>query len=311
MKIGLMTDSLGGMSRDELLNAADTLGLQAVEFSTGNWASAPHLDLEQMLADEGAREAFLGQVAERGLEISALNCSGNQLAPGDAGRRHDEVVRKTIRLASVLRIERVVLMSGLPAAPGDRYPNWVTVAWPPEAVEVLDHQWSDVAIPYWRDLAAFAGDLGIRQLCIEPHGHQLVFNTETLLRLREAVGPTVGVNFDPSHMMWMGGDPLTAIRRLEGAIFHVHAKDTRLDAENRGPNTLLETKPMDRVRERSWSYVTLGYGHPEAFWRDFVTLLKQVGYDGVLSIEHEDQSMPPLEGVRKSVELLQRVVVRS
>jgi sugar phosphate isomerase/epimerase len=310
MKIGMITESLGYLRFDELLKTASDLGLERLEFSTGNWGSSAHLNLDKMLESKTERKNFLAKLAEHNIKISALNCSGNQLAPGDAGKRHDAVVRKTIKLASLLEVDRVVLMSGLPAAPGDTYPNWITVAWPPETGVILKYQWEKVAIPYWRKLVAYSENLGINKLCIEQHGHQLVYNTETLLMLRDAVGRTVGVNFDPSHMMWMGGEPLTAIRPLGDAIYHVHAKDTRIDHENRKPNTLLEHKPNAQVSKRSWNYVTLGYGHPESFWRDFVTLLHQVGYDDVLSIEHEDLSMTPLQGVKKSVEFLERIIAR-
>jgi sugar phosphate isomerase/epimerase len=310
MKIGMVTESLGNLSFDKMLKASADMGLEMLEFSTGNWGSALHLNLDKMLASKTARATFLTKLAEHNIKISALNCSGNQLAPGQAGKRHDTVIRKTIKLASMLGVERVVLMSGLPAAPGDTYPNWITVAWPPETATILKYQWDKVAIPYWKKLVAYAKNTGIHKLCIEQHGHQLVYNTETLLKLRDAVGKTVGVNFDPSHMMWMGGEPLTAIRPLGEAIFHVHAKDTRIDHENRRPNTLLEHKPNAQVAKRSWNYVTLGYGHPESFWRDFVTLLHQVGYNDVLSIEHEDLSMTPLQGVKKSVEFLERIIAR-
>ncbi len=310
MKIGLITESLGSLSFDEVLKTSSNLGIEMLEFSTGNWGSSAHLNLDKMLESKTERKNFLAKLAEYNIKISALNCSGNQLAPGDAGKKHDSVVRKTIKLASLLGIDRVVLMSGLPAAPGDTYPNWITVAWPPETAMIVKYQWEKVAIPYWKKLAAYAKNTGINKLCIEQHAHQLVYNTETLLRLRSEVGNTVGVNFDPSHMLWMGGEPLTAIRPLAKAIFHVHAKDTRIDSENRRVNTLLEHKPNAQVSKRSWNYVTLGYGHPESFWRDFVTLLLQVGYDDVLSIEHEDLSMTPLQGVKKSAEFLQRIIAR-
>ncbi len=310
MKIGMVTESLGSLSFDKMLKASSDLGIEMLEFSTGNWGSAAHLDLEKMLASKTARENFLAKLSAHNIKISALNCSGNQLAPGQAGKRHDSVVRKTIKLATLLGVDRVVLMSGLPAAPGDSYPNWITVAWPPETTKVLKYQWEKVAIPYWKKLVTYSKQVGINKLCIEQHGHQLVYNTETLLMLRDAVGKTVGVNFDPSHMMWMGGEPLSAIRPLGDAIYHVHAKDTRIDHENRRPNTLLEHKPNAQVTKRSWNYVTLGYGHPESFWRDFVTLLNQVGYDYVLSIEHEDMSMSPLQGVKKTVEFLERIIAR-
>jgi sugar phosphate isomerase/epimerase len=213
-----------------------------------------------------------------------------------------------MQLARSMGIQRIVMMSGLPGGPGDQNANWITTAWPPEGQEILRYQWDEVAIPYWRDLVPYARDNGIQRICVEQHAHQLVYNTETLLKLRDAAGEMVGVNLDPSHALWMGGDPLRAIRQLRGAIYHVHAKDTRIDSSNSEINTLLETKSNERVTERSWNYVTLGYGHSEIWWRDFVIQLKQNGYDDVLSIEHEDYSLPPLVGVKQSVDLLKHII---
>jgi sugar phosphate isomerase/epimerase len=309
MKIGMVTDSLGGLSFEAMLDAGAGLGLDCVEFATGNWSTAPHIDLDGLLASKSARERFTSAVRDRGLTISALTCNGNQLHPGASGREHDRVVRKTIELAPKIGVDRVVLMSGCPGAPGDKYPNWITVAWPPEATEILEWQWNKVLIPYWRRLVAFAEKKGIRHLCLELHGGQNVYNVATLTRLREACGEAVGVNFDPSHLMWMGADPIAAVEALGPAIFHVHAKDTRVDPHNAALNSRLETRPSVRARERSWNYVTLGYGHGEDFWRAFCLALRRVGYDGVLSIEHEDMALSPMEGLRKSVELLRRVYI--
>jgi sugar phosphate isomerase/epimerase len=308
MRIGLVTDSLGHLSFDELLQTAANLGIQTLEFGCGGWSSAPHVNLDLLLENETERSNFVAKIRDHGLEISALNCSGNQLAPGERGRSNDLVIRNTMKLARFLGIQRIVMMSGLPGGPGDQNANWITTAWPPEGHEILRYQWEDIAIPYWRDLAKYARQNGIEKICVEQHAHQLVYNTETLLKLRDAVSELVGVNFDPSHALWMGGDPLRAIRHLRGAIYHVHAKDTRIDPHNSEINTLLETKPNDRVAERSWNYVTLGYGHSEIWWRDFVIQLKQNGYDDVLSIEHEDYSLPPIVGVRRSIELLNNVI---
>ncbi len=310
MKIGMVTDSLGYLSFEDLVKTAADLGIQQLEFPCGNWSPAPHVQLDRLLASDEERRSFLGRIHDQGLTVDALNCSGNQLAPGASGLAHDAVVRKTMQLASLIGVRRVVMMSGLPAAPGDSHPNWITVAWPRETTAILEYQWHEVAIPYWRDLVRYAADLGIEQICIEPHGHQLVYNVPTMLRLREAVGSVVGANFDPSHMMWMGGDPLAAIRQLRGAIYHVHAKDTRIDPQNSALTTRLETKTSDHASERAWNYVTLGYGHGESWWRDFVLLLRQVGYNDVLSIEHEDVSMAPLEGVKKTVAFLDGIIER-
>ena len=310
MKIGMITDSLGNLSFEAMLKASAELKLETLEFACGNWSSAPHLKLDRMLESEKARKEFKAKVKDHGLDIAALNCSGNQLAPGDYGKRHNEVVRKTFKLAKLMGIHRVVMMSGLPGGPGDANPNWIITAWPPEATKALNWQWDKVAIPYWKKLSKLGKDCGIDKICIEIHGGQLVYNTETMAKLRDAAGDNVGANYDPSHMMWMGGEPLTGIRKLGEAIFYVHAKDTRIDRQNADPNTLLETKTNERVRDRSWNYVTLGYGHSESWWRDFVSLLAQVGYNDVLSIEHEDLAMSPMEGMRRSVELLDRVIIR-
>ena len=304
MRIGLNTDSLGHLPFDEMLEIVGDLGIETVELCCGGWSTAPHVNLELLLEKESERENYLAKIRDHGLEIDALNCSGNQLAPGERGKSNDRVVRNTMKLARLLGVQRIVMMSGLPGGPGDQNANWITTAWPPECHEILHYQWEMIAIPYWRDLVHYARENGIEKICVEQHAHQLVYNTETLLKLRDVAGEIVGVNFDPSHALWMGGDPLRAIRRLRGAIYHVHAKDTRIDPHNSEINTLLETKPNNRVAERSWNYVTLGYGHSELWWRDFVIQLRQNDYDDVLSIEHEDFNLPPVVGVQKSIELL-------
>jgi sugar phosphate isomerase/epimerase len=311
VKIGMNTDSVGELSHDAALDLAAELGLECVELATGAWSSAPHLDIDELLASSQARDALRAAMADRGLQISALTCSGNPLDPSRRGRSHDEVTRKTIELAARLDVERVILMSGLPAGRGDTHPNWVIVSWPPEAFELLEWQWNEVVLPYWRDLAAFAKSAGEVRLCTEPHAGQVVYNAPTLLRLREAVGDTVGANLDPSHLMWMGADPLQSIRELGDAIYHVHAKDTRIEASV-SSRTLLETIPLlDGDREaRAWNYVTLGDGHPEEFWVQFCRELRLVGYDDCLSIEHEDSAVSPVDGVRRSAELLRSAINR-
>src|SRR6266705_1653987 len=243
MKIGMITDSLGELSFDELLDTAAELGIERLEFAGGNWSPAPHLALDALLDSAEARREFAARLADHGITISALNCSGNPVHPGAHGQRHAEVTRKTIRLAGLMGVGRVVMMSGCPGGPGDANANWVTTCWPAEMQTILAYQWDEVLIPYWRDLVAYANGLGIRKLCLELHGHQNVYNVETFWRLREAVGDTVGVNFDPSHLMWMGADPLAAIRALGDAIDHVHAKDTRVDPTIAGTNGRLDHKP--------------------------------------------------------------------
>jgi len=310
MRIGLVTDSLGHLPLDGLLRTAAEHRIEMLEFGCGNWSTAPHLNLDALLDSEAARREFLARVRDHGLAISALNCSGNPLHPGEAGARHRTVTEKTIRLAGLMGVSRVVMMSGCPGGPGDANANWITTAWPPETARMLAWQWDEVLIPYWHGLVATARDAGVGRLCLELHGQQNVYNVATMMRLRDAVGDVVGTNFDPSHLMWMGADPMAAIRALGDAIYHVHAKDTRIDVANAGVNSVIDTTPMDALGARSWGYVTLGFGHDLAWWREFCTVLRRTGYDDVLSIEHEDFSLTPEDGVRESVMLLNAALGR-
>jgi len=304
----MITDSLSDHDFETMLDEAARLGMDMLEFACGNWSSAPHVDLDRMLESADSRREFTAKVAGRGIGISALNCSGNPLHPGEHGKRHAEVTRKTIELAGLMGVNRVVMMSGCPGAPGDSHANWVTTEWPPEVREVLKWQWEEVLIPYWKDLVVHAKNNGVDRLCLELHGHQNVYNVATLQRLRNAVGEVVGANLDPSHLMWMGADPIAAAHALGDAVYYCHAKDTRIQASIAGVNGVIDTTPGSDFRNRAWSYITLGHGHAEPWWDKFVAALDAAGYDDVLSIEHEDPAMTPIEGVEESVALLRRVL---
>ncbi len=309
MRIGMVTDSLAALGFEEMLNTAAALGITDLEFPTGGWSSAPHIDVERLLEDESARKRFTSAIADRGLRISALNANGNQLHP-QIGPEVDAVVHRAVELASLLDVPTVVLMSGLPAgAPGDTTPNWITTSWPPETQTILDYQWNDVAIPYWKKLSAFGQERGVR-FAVEMHGAQLVYNAETLLRLRDAVGENVGANLDPSHPMWMGADPRIVARTLSGAIHNVHAKDSRFQQHIVAAHGILGTQPPEQYSQRPWNFVTLGLGYPggQQFWGQFLCELRSAGYDGVLSIEHEDVILDSVEGLEQTVNLLRAVL---
>jgi sugar phosphate isomerase/epimerase len=302
VKLGVFTVVFGDLPLTAALDRVVALGLDAVEIGTGNYPGDAHNVAE-----------LKREVEARGLEISALSCHGNPLHPdGDLAKRSHETFRRTLDLANELGVGTVIGFSGCPGdGPGASQPNWVTCAWPPEYLEVLEWQWAERAIPYWTEEARAAREAGVR-VALEPHPGFLVYNPETALRLREATGPEIGVNFDPSHFVWQGIDPLLAIRELgnAGAIFHVHAKDVYVDPHNRARNGVLDTKHYSRFGERSWSFRSVGYGQGEKFWRDFVSALRMVGYDGVLSIEHEDGMASVEEGLSKAVEVLRAVVLR-
>ena len=304
MKIGMVSDSLGSYGFDDMLDTAKKFGIEGVEINSANWTAASHCDLAGLLKSAPKRKEFLKAFATRGLELIALNANGNQLHPTE-GEKQSKGLDDTIALAGELGVKTVVLMSGLPAgAPKDSTPNWVVSSWPPETQTILKYQWDDVALPYWRKLAKAANKAGVEKLAVELHGNQLVYNVPTLLRLRNEIGPVVGANLDPSHLMWMGADPLAAIDALGAAIFHVHAKDTFINQPVCATTSRLENGSLMDIPARAWSYITLGYGHGESWWRDFSYRLRMNGYDGWLSIEHEDVMLSRSEGVRRSVEVL-------
>jgi sugar phosphate isomerase/epimerase len=304
----MITDSLSDHDFDSMLANATRLKMDQLEFACGNWSSAPHIELDRMLDSADARREFKAKLDAHGITISALNCSGNPLHPGEHGKRHAEVTKKTIRLAGMMGVDRVVMMSGCPGAPGDSHPNWITTEWPPEVRAILKWQWDEALIPFWKDLVGYAKDQGVDKLCLELHGHQNVYNVATLQRLRDAVGETVGANLDPSHLMWMGADPIAAAHALGDAVYYCHAKDTRIDPDIAGVNGVIDTTPGSDFKHRAWSYITLGHGHADPWWDKFIGALEAAGYDGVLSIEHEDPAMTPIEGVEESVALLRRVL---
>ena len=310
MKIGMVTDSLGHLGFEAMLDTAAAVGIEGVEFNACNWTTAPHFDLKNLVGNAAARKALLSAVKARGLDIIALNANGNQLHPTDGARQSADLY-DTIRVAGELGISTVVLMSGLPeGARGDTVPNWIVSSWPPETQTVLKYQWEERLLPYWHDLAKHAKSHGVNKLAVELHGNQLVFNVPTLLRLRREIGIIVGANLDPSHLMWMGADPLAAIDALGEAIHHTHAKDTMINKPVAALTSRLENGSLTDIPARAWSYITLGYGNGESWWRDFCYHLRMAGYDGWLSIEHEDVLLSRLEGLKKSVALLQNVVPR-
>jgi sugar phosphate isomerase/epimerase len=307
MKLGFVSDSLGGMGFDAMLDHAARVGVSGVEVNTCGWSTAPHFDLAAMVKDAGARRGFAKAFADRGLEIIALNANGNPLHPTDPAQ--GQGLRDTIRVAGDMGIKTVCTMSGLPeGSPGDTMPNWVVSSWPPETQTILRYQWEQKLLPFWTEIAALAREHGVERIALELHGNQCVYNVPSLLKLRQAIGSVLGANLDPSHLFWMGADPLVAAEALGAAIYHVHAKDTMLNAPVQATTSLLENGSLMDLPTRSWSYITLGFGHGETWWRQFCYRLKMAGYDGWLSVEHEDVLLNALEGLEKSVALLKGVM---
>ncbi|MFD1588375.1 sugar phosphate isomerase/epimerase family protein [Halorientalis brevis] len=313
MDTGVLSVPLASQSRTDALEYLASLGVDAVELGCGGHPGDEHLPTGDYLDDETAQSELRSELDEHGLYVSALATHNNPLHPDeDRAARADTELRDAIRLAGQLDVGTVTCFSGLPGgASDDVTPNWITAPWPPEHAEALQYQW-ERAIDYWTDLATFAKSHDVH-VAIEMHPNMLVYEPHGLLRLRRATNEHLGANFDPSHLYWQNIDPVAAIRYLGAAdaIHHVHAKDTELYDTNVRTRGVLDTTPYDDESERSWLFRTVGYGHGEQHWKRVVSALRIVGYDGALSIEHEDSLMSSKEGLEKAVELLQRCVLET
>jgi sugar phosphate isomerase/epimerase len=310
MKLGVFTPLLSQLPLEAVLAKLKALRMDAVELATGNYPGDAHCKLS-MLENSSELKEFQQKLQDSGIAISALSCHGNALHPDPVqAKQAQEVSRKTILLAEKLGVPVVVDFSGCPGDSAEaKAPNWVTCPWPPEYLDVLAWQWDKVVTPYWVKHAEFAAQHGVK-IAIEMHPGFVAYSPETLLRLRSIAGPSIGCNYDPSHMFWQGIDPIAAIRILGDAIFHVHAKDTQMYPANLSRTGVLDTKPYTDERNRGWIFRTCGYGHGAEWWKEFVSTLRMFGYDNVLSIEHEDSLLSPEEGLTKAAQFLHEVVIR-
>ncbi len=310
MKIGVFTALWGNISFTEALDKAVEHGVEAVEIGVGGYPGAPHCPVTELLESGARRDEWLDEIASRGLMLSALSVHNNPIHPDAAvAEQADADLRNGVKLASLLGVPVVNGFSGLPAgASGDSMPNWVTCAWPPHFLDILDYQWNEVAIPYWKELHPFLDDHGV-SIGLEMHPGLLVYNVYSMLRLREASGPRVSCNFDPSHLWWNSVDPIAAIRELGDAIVHVHGKDIYLDNRNTSINGCNDYKAYGDIVNRSWTFRSIGYGHDVSVWKDIASTLRLIGYDYVMSIEHEDPLMSPDEGLAKAITTLKEAVI--
>ncbi len=311
MKIGIFSCIVSNLPLKEALDYFKSLGIEMVELGCGGYPGKAHCDPQVLLNDEAKFKEFMETIEKSGIQVSALSCHGNPVHPNkETAKEFDTDLRNAVLLAEKMGISVINTFSGCPGdCPTSMYPNWVTCPWPNDFGDILDYQWNDVLIPYWKEFVSFAKSHGVHKIALELHPGFSCYNTHSLLKLREAVGPEIGANFDPSHLLWQGMDPIRVIRELKDAIFHVHAKDTKVDKYNTALNGVLDTRSFSDEANRSWLFRSVGYGNGELFWRDLVSELRLAGYDYVLSIEHEDSLMSQHEGLSKAVATLKNVII--
>ncbi len=311
MKLSVVSSALGSMSLDESLGYLSSLGVTQFELGVGGYPGTKHADAKILSRDEGKRQELTETFKRHGMEISALAVHGNCVHPNKKIAAEFEAdFKAACILAGQLGVETIITFSGCPGSdPDAKQPSWVTCPWPNEYLDVLDYQWNEVVIPYWKEAVKFANANSVTKIALEMHPGFVVYNPETLLKLRAAVGDTVGANLDPSHLIWQGMDIIDVIDTLGDAIYYFHAKDTLLNESNIRKNGVLDTKSYTDIRERSWVFRTMGYGNDALTWKKIISRLLVNGYDGTVSIEHEDSLMSPKEGLEKAISFLKDKIV--
>jgi len=310
--IGVFDPVYEHLSLDEMLDKVSALGLEAMEIGTGGYPNNKHCALDDLIADKGKARSWQKKFEGKGIQVATLSCHGNPVHPNAPHAKRDvDTFRKTVVLAETLGIKVIVGFSGCPGGtPTDMQPNWITYRWPPEYNEMLEWQWKEKVIPYWKEAAAYARSHGIKRLAFEMHPNFVVYNPRTLLRLREAVGEEIGANCDLSHLFWQGCDPVEVIHFLgkQGAIFHAHMKDTVIYPENAAKYGVLNFASEEKdLPEASDTFRAVGYGHSATLWKAVVQAYMDISYEGILSIENEDPILPGEVGVERAAYVLKNV----
>lgn len=329
MKLGAYTACLHDQPLGAMLDTLAALGLPSVEVNSGGFIPSPHCPVDTLLASQAARRDYLAEFDRRDMELTALNCNGNPLNPlPGVGPKHADDLRRSIRLAGLLGVDRVVSMSGTPGSdPDAKYPSWVVNAWDGVYLDVLDYQWS-VALPFWAEIDQLARECGVK-VALELHPHNLAFNAPTIERLVRDTGAThIGVEMDTSHLMWQQMDVAAVIRRLGPLVIHAAAKDVSLFDGVKTKGVLdneFRRVPADDPgkvptgyghwcnawpEDPAWRFVAVGVGHDVDYWVEILTALSEIDPDMAINIEHEDASMPVLDGLRVAAETLQEAHAR-
>jgi sugar phosphate isomerase/epimerase len=311
VRVGLLTDGLAHMDLEQALAWCAERELSEVELGVGGYSPAPHLDAARILDDQTARAELGQRLGAAGARIAALNASGNPLHPDRSiSESHDQALRHALQLGAELGVNRVVAMSGCPGGPGDAtWPVFAGGAWLPDMEGLAEWQWSERILPYWRELSGWAKNVAPEVLiCLELHPGTSVYNAESYARVREATGDNVRVNLDPSHFWWQGIDPELTAAELGSAVAFVHGKDTLIHPDRVARHGVLDFRWPSDADEMPWHFCAVGEGRPEAAWTSLLTTLGKAGYDGIVSIEHEDPRYAPEEGIERSLAALRRAM---
>jgi sugar phosphate isomerase/epimerase len=276
--IGLLTAPLTDRPLDWVVDFAKQNGFDALEVVAGPGSS--HLDTADVNEGQIARTREL--VDGSGVRISSLAWYTNLLDPDEDARSQLTADMKSVIDAAVaMEVDVVCTLAGMPMPGKDR-------------MATIEEDFPGVFGP----LTEYAGERGVK-IAFENWFATNIQNLAHWARVFEVVpAANLGLNYDPSHLLWQGIDYLEAVEQFRERIFHAHAKDTEI-----------KEHVLRRVGSQAggwWRYCIPGYG--EVDWGVVIARLRDVGYDGVLSIEHEDRAFGVEEGFIKGQRHLARYV---
>ncbi len=273
MHVGILTAPLRTQPLETLIPWVASHGIKALEIDVN-----PGSHLEAATVDNTVLDGIQALLEQHGVRISSLAAYGLLTGASDeAMRQNRATLEAAVKLASKLGVNTVCALAGFPSS-GKSKAKTITEDLPSAFRPILD----------------LAAEHGVR-IALENWYATNIQHLDHWRAVFEVLPDAhFGLNFDPSHLDWQGIDYLAAITEFAPRIFHVHAKDVLVS---------------DAVRlqvgyngEGWWRYVLPGYGRIR--WGEFITALRRIGYDGVLSIEHEDDAFPAEEGFAKSARYL-------
>lgn len=312
MKIGIMTALFNDIKLENVLRYVSKLGYETVEIAA--WKDSKHIDMDKIL--KGGAMEFKNTVSKHGMTVSALsNHLEGQLVlgPHDAStdiwfkgtpeekiRYGTERIKKTVQAAAALDVP---VVNGFIGAP-----NWG--AWynfPPTYEKIFEHGF-DLFVERWGPILDFFAAHGVK-FAHEVHPQEQAYNIETAEKTIEAIDgrKEFGFNLDPSHFVWQGLDPVIFIKKFGDRIYHFHAKDGEVVKENLPLAGTTSTGDWRRPG-RGFRFRVVGWGQVE--WKRIITALSEVGYDYVLSYEHEDPVMSREDGCEKAIQFLRPLLMK-
>ncbi len=310
--IGVFDAAFPDWSTDEMIAKFVDWGVEAVEIGTGGFPGSHHCPVQELLNDPAKLRAWRKKFEDHNIQIATLSCHGNPIHPNvNMAERDEQTFRRTVLLAEKLGVKVIVGFSGCPGGnAGATVPTWVTYRWPDDFGEMLEWQWREKLVPYWKQAASFARAHGIHRLAFEMCPNFMVYNPMTLLKLRDAVGEEIGANCDLSHLFWQGCDAVEVVHLLgkQGALFHAHMKDTVLYKDNVAKYGVLNfSTGKGDLPQASETFRAVGYGHGASEWKAILQAYMDVGYEGIFSIENEDPILPGEVGVQRALYVLKNV----